>query len=365
LSKTFTDIAQRFVAGECLAHMGKMIGMSRNTLRQILTTRCGPDWVQNFKAKRFDIDVKIPTKVPPLIDDPKLIEAVKARVQANKTVYHGYIKTRKIKDKDGKVIRIERRRSIQKYLFSRMIMCKNCGLALFGEFMNGKTRHYRHRATMGRKGHRIPVECDNFRYVPCDLIEEEIMAHIFELFGDQVKVEQALKDAIPNLDELKELKLQIKQCKREKQVLEKKIERLLDSIERGEKGGILTNKRLKKYEDQYEAFEEEISSIESKISKIPTEKDIRKHSSFIRKMIKRYYLHDEDHYSRMTFDDRRKLLGHLFSGTDKDGRRCGIYIKRCKDGWEYEICGALISDIDKIPDKKNVQDVKTKIINKP
>jgi len=53
----------------------------------------------------------------------------------------------------------------------------------------------------------------------------------------------------------------------------------------------------------------------------------------------------------MTFDDKRKLLQHIFSGTDQDGNRCGVYIKKDDPGWLYEIRGNLMNDIGRLSDK--------------
>jgi hypothetical protein len=63
-----------------------------------------------------------------------------------------------------------------------------------------------------------------------------------------------------------------------------------------------------------------------------------------------------EHYAKMTFDDKRKLLQSVFTGKDPDGNRCGVYIKKDnkdkKQPWLYEIRGNFISEVGRLPIKQ-------------
>jgi DNA invertase Pin-like site-specific DNA recombinase len=337
IEKKFTTIAKRFLNGENLTKLGEIYGISRNSLREVLVKRCDDKWQQKFQSKRFNIDEVIETKVPALVDSI-IIEAVKAKVQENKTIFHAQRK--------------------EHYLFGRMILCGHCGKALFGEMINGKVKNYRHRTETTRKGQKIRLECNQFQYIQADLIEEPIMAHIFTMFGDKARIERAIKDAIPNLDKIEELKLQLKQFKKEKVNSERKIEPLIDAIEDGIGDVESIKKRIIEHENRIKLLNHEIAIIKSRLEKIPSEELITLKADLLKKMIKGYYGHSLAHYKKMTFDDKRKLLQSIFSGVDAQGNRCGIYIKKDQKGWIYEIKGNFISEIGRLSNK-------IRIVNKP
>jgi len=335
IKEKFQSIAKQFLEGKNLTELGEMYGMSRNYLREILTKRCGDAWEQKFSSSKFNINEVIPTKVPSLIDNPSIIQAIKNKVQANKTVYHGQHK--------------------QKYLFGRMLLCGHCGKALFGEMMNYKTRHYRHRTHVHRKGQKIKLDCNHYKFVPADRIEEPIMKRIFEIFGDTVKIEQAIKEAMPNLDEIKSLNLQLKQLEKEKTDSKKKIERLIDSIEEGMGDVKSIKERITKHEKRIKTLGHEIAITKSRIEKIPPENIIKSKAHLLKRMIKGYYSHSLEHYKKMSFDDRRRLLQAVFSGTDPEGNRCGIYLtkdsKNKEKPWAYQIKGSFLSDRGRLSEK--------------
>ena len=144
--------------------------MSRSYIRYTLLNRCGDTWEQKFNAPRFDIkNLIIPTKVPRLLEDD-IIEAVRARVQQNKTIF--------------------RKQTKRQYLFTRMLLCGHCGNALFGDRSNGKPA-YRHMGHKFLKGQRIDIDCHHFRFVYADLLENAIVEHLFSVFGDVAMIEQS------------------------------------------------------------------------------------------------------------------------------------------------------------------------------
>jgi DNA invertase Pin-like site-specific DNA recombinase len=335
VKEKFQSIAKQFLEGKTFTELGEMYGMNRNYLREILTKRCGHAWEQKFSSSKFDIHEIIPTKIPPLIDDPLIIEAVKNRVQANKTIFHGQRK--------------------QRYLFGRMLLCGHCGKALYGEMINYKTRNYRHRTHILRKGQKIKLDCNHFKLIPADLIEEPIMTHIFEIFGDTEKIEQAIKDTIPNIDEINDLNLRRNLLEKEKTTNKNRIERLIDIIEDGSADVESIKDRIIKHEERIKILEYEIAVIRSRIEKIPSAESIESKANFLKQMIKRYYMHSRRHYSSMKFDDRRKLLQAVFTGTDPEGNRCGIYIKKDNKNkekpWLYEIRGQFLSELGRLSNK--------------
>jgi hypothetical protein len=51
----------------------------------------------------------------------------------------------------------------------------------------------------------------------------------------------------------------------------------------------------------------------------------------------------------MTFEDKRELLQNIFSGTDTDGNRYGVYVEK-KGGkdWLYTIKGTFMGEVGRL-----------------
>jgi len=350
------DIANRFLAGEDLSKLGQIYGMSRNYIRYILTERCGRTWTQSFKNKKFDIAESFETKVPALLE-PEIIEAIKEKVQLNKTIFRGPLQ------------KSEKGRTYQKYLFSKMILCGHCQTALFGEMMNKRTRHYRHRRATEYKGQITKVGCIHFKYVQADLIEEPIMKHIYEMFGDPSKIEKAIADAIPDLSETEELQKALIAQNNTLKGIDRKYDTYLDSLEETENKTSRSKiiKRMDDLEERHEAAQNEIKRIESKLKIIPNREEIKTKTNLIKRQIKGYFKFPGDkYYEGMSFEDKRSLLQYVFKGTDSDGARLGIYISKDSKGWLYEIKGIIISEIGRlVDDPGNLDEQKTTIVNRP
>ena len=66
--------------------------------------------------------------------------------------------------------------------------------------------------------------------------------------------------------------------------------------------------------------------------------------------VKESYLHSEAYLQEMSFEDKRALLQNLFGGTDKDGKRYGVYVEKMKrkDLWVYTIKWAFIEEVGRL-----------------
>ena len=52
----------------------------------------------------------------------------------------------------------------------------------------------------------------------------------------------------------------------------------------------------------------------------------------------------------MSFEDKRALLQNLFGGTDKDGKRFGVYVEKMmrKDLWVYTIKMVFLEEVGRL-----------------
>jgi hypothetical protein len=219
-----------------------------------------------------------------------------------------------------------------------MIFCGHCGYALFGQF-NNKKKYYRHPQQRG---------CKNLSIIPADIIDDAVVAHLFETFGDRVKMEQAAKDAIPDLREAKLLKAQLRKNNKELEKINRAKNNLLDKVEKDIIEDEDLRDRFQRHKERENLIKSENETIQYKLSSIPTEREITLKTQLLLRTKQSYYF-TEKHLNEMTFENKRELLQNIFSGTDTDGKRFGVYVeKKSKDVWIYQVKGVLIDEVGRL-----------------
>ena len=152
------DAAVRYLRGESMKSLAREYGLDPTTLHKVLTSRCGPVWVQRIRCPELDIDETIETAVPPLLDPP-VIAAILAKAQANKTIDKTQLKHR--------------------YLLGHAVFCGHCNSALTGQSNNGY-RFYRH--------HQLCEDGRRRSWVEADSLESVVVSELFDVFGNPVRV---------------------------------------------------------------------------------------------------------------------------------------------------------------------------------
>jgi DNA invertase Pin-like site-specific DNA recombinase len=309
--------ADMYLDGHGLKNIAKMLKISRTNLRKTLLERCGDKTTVTFDVPRFKIYESISIKIPPLLPQDT-IDAIKAKMEANKTVHHAFIKNR--------------------YLMSRAILCGHCLRALYGD-TRGANQYYVHPKK---------TDCKHFSKVPAAFIEDAVMVHLFTFFGNKSAMEEAIKSAVPDYSEIEKLKIHKIEMEQEIKKIQTAKDRLLDLAE---KGAILESdikERMTINREREYLLNAEIDSINTKLENVPSEKVIKRKADLLKCTIESIYSSGLE-FSRMSFEEKRKLIQIAFSGRDHDGSRAGVYIK--KDGaaeWSFTIkgvfSGATISD---------------------
>jgi site-specific DNA recombinase len=306
--------AERFLNGLSLEKAAKSIGMSKTNLRKTFLEKCGDVIDQNFNDPRFKIHEKIPTNVPRLLPQEK-IDAIKAKFEANKRIYHGHIKHR--------------------YLLSRMIVCAECGGSFFGLTDKNGKKYYKHRSS----------DCIGKKSLLAERLEKMVLLSVFSAFGDKRKIEQAVKDAIPDQKEIKQLTSRRRGIEKDLAKIEAKKNNVVRAIGNGTVTETDAKGVVQEYNDQINLLNSELVEIKSRLEQLPQEAEINKKADFILSLKKKYFktLH---HLNNMPFEDRRALLQAIFENKKLNGKRPGVYLKRGKN-WTFTIKGALI------PEKEN------------
>jgi hypothetical protein len=122
----------------------------------------------------------------------KTIQAVKKRLRSNRTT------TRSPKK--------------YKYLFKSVIFCAKCGYTLSGDTKPSGNFPQNYVHPRGRKRFH---QCNHFTSIRCEIIDNQVLGHIFAMMGDAKGLERALKRAIPDQKALKAKVQKIKSLERQ------------------------------------------------------------------------------------------------------------------------------------------------------
>ena len=310
--------AKAYIDGESLDKIARKLNMAASNLRLILNKRSGDTWGQTFRNKRLNIDEIVTTTVPRLLPE-RTIKAIHKRARANSTYVHGQL--------------------THDYLLGRMVFCGHCGYALAGATMRNN-KYYQHPYDRGCKR-------THFSSIRADILEDAVFTHLFSLFGDKIKMEQAAMDAIPNLKEIKRLRSQVDKNQEELVKIDRAVNRLLDQVEEGTFDEIDIKGRMTKNRERQGLLKDENAQINSKLSNMATEDEITERATLMLGLKKRYF-RSIKHLEGMSFDEKRRLLQNIFAGEDLEGRRFGVSVEKRKN-WIYIIRGMLVNEVGGLP----------------
>ncbi|MFC1896939.1 recombinase family protein, partial [Thermodesulfobacteriota bacterium] len=356
--KIIEDIAKRIVRGESPSKIAAQnarrlksgdtnyLGISSHSkLLVVLKERSGTAWKRTFHVKN-DLGQVIDTieveyEVPELFDD-RLRQKVLDRIDANKT-FNGVRK--------------------YNYLLKGRIWCATCGSPLVGEPVRGNL-YYRHR--------RPKAKCKNFfNSIPAQLIERFAIVQLYKVFGDRERIEVAIDRAIPDPKERRALEKKIKGYEEKIKEARKRKQNILDITAIGNfKDDMDIVKRLETENEIIEDNQAEIDKIKQRLSNMPTETEMKDAAEQVIKDVEREFTSEEsfvngffmyrksksgdetDPYVRQEGIDR--LLNFaLPPGKDQAGNRCGVYVKKSKGGWDYEIRSMLIQKQGKLSENRD------------
>ncbi len=308
-------IADRYLAGQSLQKLAAEYLMNYSNLYMILVEGAGDIWKQTFYPHKVSDTDKgpptvVPTKVPRLLS-AETMQAIKARMKANKTYAHGHLKN--------------------KYLLSRMVFCADCGGSLSGYMTWKGHRYYRHlQTTQGTKCQRAG------RLVRADELEEVVLIHLFNLFGNPVAVQRAIEAVGGDVEKVQEYRAKLERISADLKKIDQGRQRILDlivkdAIAQGQAEGKLTD--LKQRES---GLLEEQSRLTDFLSSRPSPEQIKAAAKQAVESIGR-----GKPFTKMSYDDKRALVEAVFSGKTPDGRRMGVIIRWSENGkdWTFDIIG--------------------------
>jgi site-specific DNA recombinase len=306
--------ADRYLDGDSIVHLAKILDMNFSNLWKILTQRSGPEWEICFRAKDLNIDEKVIMQIPPLLD-PATIERIRDKAVKNRTYIHGETK--------------------HKYLLSSFIFCQDCGYALMGQANNGDRLYYRHPLNRMKK-------CSVTKWVKAEIIENAVLSLLFNTFGDVEKIKQAVERAIPNMDELNQFQEEHDRLKQTKSGILKERENLIGLAAKGILNEQEVETEIKDIRERLGAIETRLEQVTIQLSSRPDPEKVKRRSSMAQKVMVDV-AKSKTALRKMTWARKRKLINHAFDGKDDQGNRMGVFVKWNEEdqNWDFEIRGIL------------------------
>ncbi len=309
------NAAERYLAGEGIVDIATTHNMNPSNLHKILTKRSGNKWDIRIRCKKFNIDETITMEIPRLLPE-NIIQSIKSLSDRNRTFTHGELK--------------------YPYLLRRYIFCGYCGFGYFGQTNRGVTRYYRHS--------RNNKDCEgNKNWLTADKIENAVLIEIIRLMGDRERFKKSIEAAIPNLDAIKKMEAERDELIKELEALEKQKDNVIDMVAEGIICKDDVEKKMNQIKDKQSTFSARINTINNEITNRPTDNQIKKVSKLGAKVGLDASKHTPELIlKRRSYKWKQNLIEDVFSGTDSNGNKNGIYIKNISDrNFSYELRGSM------------------------
>jgi DNA invertase Pin-like site-specific DNA recombinase len=322
--------AERYLDGVTLQEIGRLAGVYFTNIWKILHYKSGTEWKVRFRNQKLNIDEEVTLTVPALLDE-ETIKAIHRKGAANKSYGHGHIKNQ--------------------YLLSRVIFCNQCGFRLMGQTNQAGKPYYHHPRY---RKHQCPIT----KWVPAAQIEEAVLVALLQMFGDQERIEQAMKRATPDLDKIQAMLDELEDLKNQKQEVIKQRNNLVDMAADGILSKDEIKIRIQPIRERLKAIDDRVGMIEPQLVDQPTPAEIKKKSklasSVLVDALKNPGLKTIQKLLDGPYEKKRKIIQRAFAGHDRAGQPLGVYVSPTGDAkipWKYEV-RAMLDQVVELLDRQ-------------
>jgi len=328
------DAARRYLAGGSIPALAAEYGMNAANLHKVLVKRSGRKWTQKLHSDDLDVHEDIEIDIPELLP-AETIRAIHEQVEANRTYSHGSAKNQ--------------------YLLSRMTFCERCGYATFGQTNRSGIRYYRHAHAKRERPCPGP-----HAWARADELEDAVLRHLFNAFGNPAAVEAAIEAAIPDLDKVRELQARVEQIGDVVEKEKRGRQRIIGLVQQGSISDDEAKKQLDDSRQKIDLLEQERERASTSLANLPTAKQVKLAAEQVASKFKRVSKVEvrlnaamnvaNETFGKMTWEEKRDLVENVFSGKTADGQRMGVYLSWTDDGqFRYTIRGHLVERTGGLP----------------
>jgi site-specific DNA recombinase len=306
IKEIFQDIVDRYLQGESLKYIASTIPkkykLGYSNILRVIRNSAGDTWEINFKG----LDEPIIYEIPPLLDQ-ETIDKVKDRLKFNR------MNTRQ----DAK----------EEYVLGGFIRCNECKKVMTGQVQRYKETRYKYYVHPGSRYEK----CKALSSIKAVKIQNAVFQAIMENFYDETAFKQAIQNNLPDPQKREKLATEIKEIKKNLSSIARKQDTLLEALINETMSPELIKKKDRELTAQKERLERELQIKESRLEKTPTTDEMQQDGEMIRAWLKEFFS-SQEHFNKMTFDQKRNLLDALFNGEDDQGTPYGVYLERISKG---------------------------------
>ncbi len=316
--------AERYLGGMGIIKIASALGMNFANLWKILNHRSGDTWEVRFYAKNLNVDETVSIHIPRLLEED-VIRAIHKKNQANKTYTHGKVK--------------------YNYLLSRMIFCGKCGYTLSGQCNHNTKLYYRHPR------HR-KVDCKLHKWIPTELIDNSVLIHLIQTFGDVERLQKAVERATPDMTKIEKLNEEKSRLRKEIQTVINQKNNVVDMVADGLLSKDEVKTRMDKLRTREQNIQTRLESIEAELENMPDPSKVQHLSKLGMQVLHNATINNPKLIFKKSYKWKRNLVEHAFAGTDSQKQRLGVYVFETgneKQPWQIEIRGTLENTLLGLP----------------
>jgi site-specific DNA recombinase len=331
--------ARLYLGGTSLIEVAKTIGMSLSNLHATLNKHAGDTWVQVFDAPDLNIHEEVILTVPRLLPE-ETVRAIRDRAE-NRRTYNS-------------------KRVPRPYLLARVIRCGHCGHGLYPHVGRG-TPYYKHFNPSRMKDRTCP---DPRATIRADAVEESVLRHLFDLFGNPSAVQRAVEAAVPDLTKVEGARRRLADLEVAQKRIVAREDRVMDEIADGTITREMVKRKMDKIRAEGEGVRRELAEVQAVLASVPTREEVEQMSH---KVVRAFRPHVDykrlyetrtinADYDGMSFADKRHLIELVLCGRTPDGRRMGVFVtrdagqrRRWRQSWTLRLLGKLVDEFIRAP----------------
>lgn len=299
--------------GRSFRQIAKDVDLKYTHLLKIIRYQLGEDFPIRFKGqkkiKKLREPVEVTIKQPCLLPADKQAELV-AIIDKNRCY--------------------DKRPDLKDFPLSGFLKCNACGRAFSGQKQHKGTkyekRYYRHPYR--------DIECRELSYINANDIEARVFKILFDNVYDKPAFEEAIKKELPDADYILDLENTISSRGNELKKIEKDLNKLIDAVLTGLLDKDVVKQRQNELLDRKDSLEKAIENAKDKLNSLPKLDEVKSRANYIRKELL-YYFGSEERLSKMSYDDKRRMLYNLFGN---DG---GIFVSRNEKEIKIDVSAML------------------------
>jgi len=301
----FRQCAHRYINGENPIDLAPLLGLYVESFTRILKYKSGSTLTVRFHKPKLKIDETVEMPIPALLT-PEEIEQVWERIRINTTYTRGNRKYR--------------------YLLGGYVFCDRCGYTMRGQYRS--SRYYIHRVKS-----RVKDGCTWSKNVKAEDLEAAVLISLVRTVGDPVRMKEAVARNTPDSRKRAQLEAQKAQYTKTQAEVQASVQRLIKQAEIGVYDGREEELRIRIEElnNREAQIRDNIAIVDRQLSNLPDPVAIRELSK-LGKAVMKHAAHQPHILLKKSYEWKRQLVEHSFSGPDEAGNRLGVYLDYDEDG---------------------------------